>query len=297
MNLRTGDNIFRYPTMAEMRHYGPEHCRQMIKNSDVIVFHSAVRPFIDALNLTDEMLKDKKAVVYFHGSELRGLGRVLLDQADTLLNKAQIVVSTPDLFYHAPDAKWLPVCRSFSEITRRYGICNQDEAAKQSFGVPKQNVVFTHAPSSEFKKGSTTFYRVITKLIKELPYVNYLTIQNQPWRTCLHLMSQVDVHLGQDPPFTPGPYGQIDVEASIYKIPTITKLASYTIQKIKELTGRNNPFIIFQDEEDLYMKTYRLATEPKLRQMFGKLAYKYCKAVHDEKPVVDRFLQIIEEMD
>jgi len=176
INLRTGDNIFRYPTIAEMRHYNLEHCRKMVKNSDVIIFHSAVKPFLEALTLNETMLKDKKKIVYFHGSELRGLGKVLLDQAETLLDKSQVVVSTPDLLYHAPDAKWMPVCRSFSEIRRRYGLCNQDEKAKESFGVPKHNVVFTHAPTSEYKKGSATFYRVITRIIKDLPYVNYLTI-------------------------------------------------------------------------------------------------------------------------
>jgi len=31
--------------------------------------------------------------------------------------------------------------------------------------------------------------------------------------------------------------------------------------------------------------------------MFGNLNYKYCKALHDEKPVVERFWQIVEEMD
>jgi len=103
--------------------------------------------------------------------------------------------------------------------------------------------------------------------------------------------------LGQDPPYTPSPYGLIDIEASIFKIPTITRLPPYTINKIKELTGRNNPFIVFNDEHDLHVKAFRLAGEPKLRRMFGQGAYKYCKAVHDEKPIVERFLKIVEEMD
>ena len=45
INLRTSNSWTNYPTIAEIKNYGKEPCKTMIEASDVIIFHSAVRPF------------------------------------------------------------------------------------------------------------------------------------------------------------------------------------------------------------------------------------------------------------
>jgi len=296
ISLRGQNNYLSYPAFAEMQDYNVDLCRKMVYNSDVIVFHTVVLPYLEGLGIDHERLKGKKLLVYFHGTEFRQIGDQLIEQAQMLLGNPQFLVSTPDMMALQKDVKWLPVCRSFSEISRRYGLCNQDRKALDAFVVPKGKVVFTHAPTSEEKKGSAMFYRAITKVIKELSYVSFLTIRNQPWFECLQHLRNVDVLFDCNPPF-PFAYGAVSVEASIFKSAIVTKIDNDTIRRIKELTGLKSPFITFSDEADLTNKAFRLAEDPELRRIFGGMAYKYCKAVHDEKPVAKRFMNILESMD
>jgi len=58
----------------------------------------------------------------------------------------------------------------------------------------------------------------------------------------------------------------------------------------------NTPYITFKDSDELTEKSIALAKEPELRKIFGDANYEYCRQLHDEKPVVDRFLKIVEEI-
>ena len=71
ISLRTSNNWLNYPAMGEARVYGKEGCKKLIEAADVVIFHSAVRPFFDAFGLDREVMKTKKKFLYFHGSECR----------------------------------------------------------------------------------------------------------------------------------------------------------------------------------------------------------------------------------
>lgn len=304
INLRGLGNIYNYPRIAEMRDYDVPSCRQMVYKSDVVVFHSVVKPYYEGLNLDPKKVKDKKKLLYFHGTEMRKAGDKIIGQAKQLMGDFEILVSTPDLFFYTDEkVHWMPVCRSFTEIRRKYMMCNQDKQALQTFWGSiekfkhaKRKVIFTHAPSDEYKKGSPLFYRVITRVMKDLPQVNFQSVKNQPWDSCLRFLSHADVYFDSNAPFEYA-YGAVSVEASIFRIPVVTKLSNTVIQKIKELTGLKSPFITFTDEDDLYPRAFRLGADAKLRRKFGKMTYEYCRAVHDEKPVAERFLKIVDGMD
>lgn len=295
INLRSTNSFAEYPAFAEMRDYDATSCRRMIEKADVVIFHTAIRPYLSAFGLNKQRLKNKKLFLYFHGSELRFYGKEILAQADEMLETYTILVSTPDLLLHCPKpAKWLPVARSFTEIRQRWSLCKQDREALKSFAEPKVKVVFAHAPSDETKKGSETFYRVVTRVMQELPHVAFMTIRNQPWYACLRLLSSADVYMDQDPPFL-GSYGMTSVEASVWNMPLISRMSSEVVEIIKKETGLNSPFITWRDEDDLTAKVFLLAQDEKLRRKFGAEAYNYCRQVHDEAPVVSRFTRILEE--
>lgn len=304
INLRSTSGYMAYPAIAKMRHYTVELCRKMVYKADVIVYHSVLKPFFLGLDLDPAKLRDKKNILLFHGTDFREAGQDIMKDADELIENYQVIVTTPDLLLSAPkDAKWLPNARSFSEISSQFGICNQDRAALASFGPPHPKVVFTHAPTGERKKGSVTFYRVITKMIKMLPYISFLTIRKQAWAQVLRHLPDIDVLFDQDPPehvTVNPPYGCISIEASIFHKPVITKLTKPVVKLIAKETGLTFadgfPFVTFKDEDDLLGKAVKLAEDEKLRGIYGDLMYNYCKAVHDEKPVVDKFMRIIEGM-
>lgn len=296
INLRSHSS-FNYPTIAEMRDYDLKLCRKIIMKADVILFHSAIRPFFQGLHFKPKDIRDKKKIIYFLGSELRQVGPQLFDQARKYLGNFQALIDIPDLFFYTKEkVKWLPSCRSFSEISNMYGRCNQDTKALEQFEVPRKKVIFCHAPSDEYKKGTESFSKVITDVMKLNPNVNYMPIRNQTWASCLQSLSMADVVFDSDPPFEYS-YGMISVEASIFKIPVVTKISNRVIKKIHEETGLNSPFITFRDEDDLFEKAYRLGKDEETRRMFGEMTYRYCKRLHDEKPVADKLLRIIGEMD
>jgi len=155
--------------------------------------------------------------------------------------------------------------------------------------------VFVHAPTSETNKGSRIFYRAATQAQQVVAQMVFTTVKQQPWVTTLGILAGSDVLFDQAPPF-PTAYGALSVEAAVFKLPSFSQVAPECRQFIRRETGLDTPFIVFTDEEDLLDKTVLMARDAGLRRRFGLLNYKYCHALHDEKPVVDRFLRIVEEM-
>jgi len=308
INLRSNDNYITYPTIAEIRHYNEMSCRQMAYDADVVVFHTAVLPFYSALHLDKSRMKGKKLLLYFHGSDCRTFGQQIMKQADEYMGKHEVLVSTPDLkLTYAPDAHWMPVARSFSEIKRDYSMCNQDQHALRNFKADKIKILLGHAPTSQARKGSDIFYKVITELVEAFPNAEYVGIQNQPWANCLRMMSNINIFYDQ---CLIGAYGCAAVEASIFKAAVFCLLDPDVMAMMEKESGLPNPFIQFAnpvasqekhelvpDTDILRTQSYMLVDNPKLQRKFGKMAYAYCKKMHDEKPVAERFLKIVEGMD
>jgi len=312
VNIRGMNTFLDYPTIVDMADYNRTRIREMVYKADVILFLGAMQPFFEALRLRKNKLRDAKKILLCMGSEWR-LGRdQLMAQADKLLGNYKIVLGGADMFlplqFTAPDGSqkefpevdpnevsYLPVVRSFQEITEKYYLSPTDQAALQSFGVPKKKTIFTHAPTSEINKGSILFYRVATRAMQACPNMVFATIRQQPWVACLATLSRSNVLFDQAPPF-PTAYGALSVEAAIFHLPSFSQVDPRCREFIKHESGLDTPYITFEDEEDLFNKVVTLAREPKVREMFGELNYKYCKALHDEKPVVDRFMTIVEKM-
>lgn len=293
INLISTQSFAEYPVFAQMQDYSPQACRKLTEKADVIIFHSAARAYYQGLALSQKALKDKKKFLYLHGSDARLYGKELIAQADEYMENYTVLVSTPDLLLGCPKAaKWLPVTRSFTEISKQVKLSRRDRRALRSFKQPKSKVNFAHAPSSEIKKGSKTFYTAMTRIMRELPDVSFTTIRNQPWLNCLRLLSEADVYLDQDPPFV-GSYGIASVEASIFYAASICKMQQPVIEIIKKETGLQSPFITFENIEKLVAELYLLAQDKSLRRNFGKLSHDFCMKIHDEKPVVERFMRLI----
>lgn len=307
INLRANNNYINYPSIAEIRNYNEASCRGMVYESDIIVFHTAIKPFYTALHLDKKEMKDKKKLLYFHGSDARAFGGQILKQADELMKDYDVLVSTPDLKEIVPQAHWMPVCRSFSEIRRTYGLCNQDVKALKKFKAAKRKVVLGHAPTSQQRKGSEIFYKVITEMVEAFPNAEYQSMQNMPWDSCLRAMANLTIYYDQ---CVIGSYGMAAVEASIFKSAVFCLLRPDVIEIMEKESGLRNPFIQFGDVERskeegkllpdldvLRNQSYMLIDNQRLQRKFGKMAYDYCKKMHDEKPVVKRFLKIVDDMD
>jgi glycosyltransferase involved in cell wall biosynthesis len=313
VNVVTQQTFIQYPIMVDFADYNRTKIREMLLKSDVIVFLGAMDPFFESLALNKKMLKDQKKILLCMGSEWRLSRDQLQVQADKLLGEYKIVLGGADMFqpiefmhpethekksFGPVDEKeidYLPVVRSFDEIITKYGMSPRDQQAVDAFGVPRKRVVFMHAPTSEVNKGSHIFYRAMTRAQQYCGHTAFQTVHKQPWGTTLGILSKADVLFDQAPPF-PTAYGALSVEAGIFKVPSFSQVAPACRDFIKRQTGLDTPYIVFEDEEDLYRKVVLMANDSKLRQVFGLANFEYCRKLHDEKPVVDRFLKIVEEM-
>lgn len=305
IDLTAQKSYINYPTMAHMGDYTKLQIRKMIYKADTIVFLGSFRPIFDGLKLSRRRLRDKKKLLLFMGSEWRGGRKGILEHIDKYIRgQYKIAVGSPCMMMDAEDedktpcpkgVEWLPLTRGFTEIAEMYGVCNQDQNALNAFATPRDKVLFMHAPTSEERKGSQTFYYAMTRAQQLVPNLIFTMVRGQPWINCLKSMAVSDLLFDQDPPF-PETYGGISVEASIFKLPVISRVSQYAVDFWKRETGLDSPIIQWTDDEDLFTKVYKLATDKALREKFGESTYKFMRALHDEKPVVNRFLKMIEDM-
>jgi len=303
--LTAQKSYINYPTMAHMGGFSKSLCRKMIYKADAVAFLGSFRPLFDGLRLSKKKLEDKKKLLIFMGSEWRNGRAGLMRHIDKYIKGSyKIVVGSPCMMMPAEDeAKtpcpkdvgWLPVVRSFDEIASKYGWCNQDKSAMESFGVPRDKVYFMHAPTSEERKGSNSFYYAMTRAQQLNRHLEFKLIRGQPWVTCLQAMADSDLLFDQDPPF-PETYGGISVEASCFKLPIISRISKFAVDFWKHETGLDCPVIQWVDDDDLFKKVYLLAKDKNLRREFGERCYRFMRAIHDEKPVAHRFMKFIEEM-
>jgi hypothetical protein len=274
--------------------YEADGVRNIAEKSDVVVFHQAVQPFLTAIGIDPKKLKKK--LVYFHGSECRSMGRQIVEQSQDLLGDVGFLVSTPDLLTVVPEADWMPVCRSFGEIRGKYASSKLDQRALEAFSEPKHKVILTQASTKIEEKGTLVFYRAITDVVKDAPWVEYQPIQNMPWDACLRTIAQSNVMF--DSALT-GSYGMVSVEAAVFRLPSFCRISPEVADLMEKESGCGQPFIQWPDEDSLRTQIFMLCDPthgPGIRAKFGGLSYRYCKAMHDEKPVVERFLRIVGEM-
>jgi hypothetical protein len=303
VDLTAQRSYINYPQTMDMTKYSKSTVRKIVYQADCIVFLSAFTPLLKGFRLSKKKLRDKKKLMYYCGSEWRYSRKELLQQIESrITHNYDVAVATPGMMLPGEDdeatacpdwVKFLPWTRSFTEIKQVYGMCEQDADAVRQFTIPKQRVVFMHAPTSEANKGSATFYRAMTQCMQMVPNLTFSSVRGQPWANCLRAIAASNLVFDQDPPF-PEAYGAITVEASIFKLPVISRMAPDCIEWYKQNEGLQSPIIQWRNDADLLEKMYHLATNEELRDTFGEATYNFCKALHDEQPVVERFLKIVE---
>lgn len=295
INLRSSNNYIDYPSIAEMRFYKEDQCRKMIEQADVIIFHTAINPYLSAFHLTKEHMAKKKKLLYFHGSDCRHYGTQIVAQADEIFGKGayEVLVSTPDLLSIVPQAVWMPVARSFSEMHKQYALCNQDTRALKAFGGDVDKLVLAHAPTNPEIKGSELFFKVITELITAYKNAEFLPIQNMSHDQAMRAIAKADLFFDQH---KLGAYGLAAVEASIFNEAIFVRLDAPVIEVMERESGLKNPFIQWVDDDQLRERAATLCEHPKLIGKFGKLTSEYCRKMHDELPVAQRFLKVVEAM-
>jgi len=289
VNVRFIDSYMRYPTLLNGGSLSRETLRRILYKADCVHFHINVAPFFTSLRLDPKKFRDKTTLVYYHGTPLRNFKEKLTAEADEYLPDHITTVSTPDLLKYVKNSVWLPICRSFQEISEAYGKTAKDRKAINSFA-RKKTVVFGHATSNVEKHGSRLFFHALTDVIRGNMRVRSSIIINTPWDACLRKMATFDVALGEA---KLGVMQLTQVEAAIFKIPVVSLLTPETKKLYEKLVGEAPPVVSWKDQGDLEEKLYVLAERADVRKLLGSQMYEYAKKLHDEEAVVHRYLSIL----
>ena len=199
-----------------------------------------------------------------------------------------ILVSTPDLLPLVPDGFWLPVARDFATLKRKYAMDARDQRALKLWKGAVKRTVVSHAPTNTELKGSATFYKIITELVDNFPDLEFQSIRDVPWDTCMRMLSSVSILYDQ---YILGGYGMISVEASIFEAAVFCKLDPEVARHMERESGLPQPFIQWIDDDELRTQSFMLVQDQKLQRKFGGMARVYCQKMHDDPNVAFRFLK------
>jgi len=289
VDVRFITNYIRYPCMVHASDYTKDEIRRMVYKSDVVNFGITAKPLIEGLKIDPRKLEEKTVFVYYHGTQLRVKREKLTKENREVLPDHIPLVSTPDLLEYVEDGEWMPVCRPFSELKARYGLSRRDRGAVRSFS-RKRSVIFIHPTTSVEKKGSKTFFRATTNVIRDRPKMRFIAVINTPWSICMRRIGEADVMLAGA---ALGVVSMTAVEASLFSIPVISKLTAESRGRYVEVAGEPPPFVSWSTDGELEDKIGVLAERADVRRMLGSQVHDYLKRFHDEEPVAARYMEII----
>jgi len=290
VNIRFLGSYLRYPAMIDGGEYGRDEVRKMLYKADVVHFHICAHPLFESLQLDPRKFEDKATFLYYHGSQLRTLGDDLTAENREVLPDHVATVSTPDLLDYVEDGVWLPVIRPFKELEERFGMSRRDERAIRLFS-KKRQIFFVHPTTGVEKKGSQVFFEAVTKAIRMNEHIRFVSVMNTTWDMCMRRIGMSDVMLGD------AKLGIIQltaVEAAIFRVPVVSLLTPETRQMYVDQVGEAPPFVSWNSIGDLIDKINVLTEKPDVRKILGQQIHDYLQPLHDERPVVDKYLGLIE---
>jgi glycosyltransferase involved in cell wall biosynthesis len=234
---------------------------QVIPHCDIIHFHyHTILPF--GLDLLIWKAMNKKIIMHFHGSDIRGKGTQFLK----LLLADKIFVSTPDLLkWTRGDAVWLP------------NPINLDLPELQP--VEKEDspiITIVHAPSDRYIKGTKYLQLAVQSLQLEGYPVRLKIIENQSHEVALKAMQQADIVVDQ---LLSGYYSMVTIEAWALGKPVICYI-DFLLPYISEAP------VCSADIANIKDAIRELIKYPETRKMWAEKGREYVKRVHDVKGVV-----------
>ncbi len=212
----------------------------------------------------------KKIVCCYYGSDLRlrGLIRELDEISDlNLTSEYDHLALKKDLNYlfYPYDPSELPEkSNSENEVT-----------------------TVVHSPTNRKYKGTELIISVIDK-IKQQKKINFILLENKPRNEVLKVKCMCDIAIDQVGGIMGGiGYGKAGLETLAMGIPTITNMT-------KEYAGwlPENPFVVANNEKELYNKLIELIENKELREQIGNNGKEWVNEYHGFKKVDSRLKEL-----
>lgn len=200
----------------------------------------------------------KKIICAYYGSDLRSRGLIKEMDATSDLN----ITSEYDHLKLKSDLEYLFYPYDPSELPER--------------NISKDGLVrIVHSPTNRKFKGTDLIIAVMDKIRKEKK-IEFLLLENLPRQKVLEIKAVSDICIDQVGGTMGGTgYGKAGLETLAMGIPTITNMTDDYASWLPE-----NPFVVANDADELYVKLNELVESMELRKEFGEKGKNWVHKYH-----------------
>lgn len=244
--------------------------KNRLKDYDIIHYDGGMDFFRDSRIARQWKTDGKKLVCCYYGSDLRSRG--LMKDLDRISDLN--ITSEYDHLRMHPDIHYLFYPYDAGELPQR----EEHQSDK---------VRIVHSPTNRKYKGTNLILRVIEKIKKERK-IEFILIENQPRQFVLEGKSRCDICIDQVGGKMGGTgYGKSGLESLAMGIPTITNMTK-DYQNFLE----DNPFVVANDEAELYQKLNELIDSKILRDEIGMRSKEWVKTHHSYESVNKKLMEL-----
>ena len=225
---------------------------------DIIHFDTGLGFYRNAKQAIKWKSEGKKIVCCYYGSDLRIRGVIKeLDKISDLN-----ITSEFDHLELKKDLQYLFYPFDTTELPKKNNSNNEI-------------IKIIHSPTNRKYKGTDIIIEVINKIKKERN-IKFLLIENMNRSELLNIKSSCDICIDQVGGTMGGTgYGKAGLETLGMEIPTITNMSKPYINWLPE-----NPFVVANNKDELYLKLNELIEDKSLREDIGKKGKDWVNKYH-----------------
>ncbi len=241
-----------------------------LNDFDIIHYDSGLDFYRDARQAIKWKKMGKKIVCCYYGSDLRIRG--LIKELDAISD-----LNITSEFDH------LAMKNNLEYIFYPYNMNEVPQKKENQSG----RIKIVHSPTNRKYKGTELILSVIQKLNKEFK-IEFILLENLDRETVLEIKSQCDICIDQVGGSMGGTgYGKAGIETLAMGIPTITNMTKEYENWLPE-----NPFIVANNENELYIKLSELILDENLRKNLGVNGKNWVKKYHGYQSVNIKLFQL-----
>jgi len=283
-------SVMKNPAMHYWNNEDKEKLRQLIYDSDAIVFHEWLGIPTNAMKLDIKKLRGKIFAVTFGGAGFRKIRfrQNCMKYYNELFDNVKYMVQSPD-FPEEEDWPWVPRCVATDELREKYNYVKH---------VPPVVATSPHPMSDGVNPAvgnvSDVFKKVTSRLsgrgfkFKANCISNYEGgVDND---TCLKLKAPASIFFDR----LYKVFGLNSIEAATFESAVVTGTNQFALDYIKQSTGITCPFTIVNNWKEVSESFEELISDPKYMRQKGLECYKYAEAVHGGKTSAERIIKILE---
>lgn len=255
----------------------------LLRNADVVHFHNLIDEDwpIGPLVIRN-YTKGKELIYHEHGHPY------FLANAEAMREKSRksghrVLVSTPDLLKLWPGSTWLPNIVPINDaayLPRPEG--SEDDS----------RVRICQAPTRKWHKNTDDFLSVMDELMKQVPQVERVVIENKSHAECLKIKRTCDIVFDH----MLGHFGISSLESLSQGVPVVAGLDAWNIEKILEVTGAPDvPWVIARNRAQLKKALVELVQDAGMRREIGHKSREWMERYWTDQRWVESLVRFYQE--